>query len=366
MNIYILLTIILLVLMLLNVYIGKANFFLLSINAVFSLFMGLRSVTVGSDTLLYKEIYNSMASNPLSSPLFWKFPIYNVYSYIIARVFNSFQAELIINAIIINTIVLFFIKKHSPNIFLSVFLYYTLYFFFTGFNISRQCLALGFCLLFLHFLIEKKVIKALMCLIIAFGIHTTAIVTLLFIPLIYIHWTKRNFLITITGIAAMSIFSSKFISLFMSLFSEYNIYANGASTTLSAQNEGNRVFLSLFYVSLIVISFIYSPKNIKLENVSEERAKYIQKYYLFLVLSSLGTMISLIFNRDILILRIESYFSIFLIILLPYTMKEISRKSGAIQEFMIKNSICILTLVPFFVQLVKNIGGILPYMFFWQ
>ena len=164
----------------------------------------------------------------------------------------------------------------------------------------------------------------------------------------------------------MFIFTGKFISLFMSTFSNYSIYSNGATTTLSTQNDGNRIFLSLFYLGMIIISIVYSPNKLTENNISEESSTYLQRYYIFQLLASIGTMIGLVFNRDILILRIELFFSIFLIILITYTMKEILEKSGPIQEFIIKSVMCLLAVVPFFVQLGKNIGGMLPYVFFWQ
>lgn len=366
MYMYIFILVTLLVLIGVNKYVRNTNLFLVSIDVLFSLSMGLRGTSVGTDTSMYGAIYSSMAQNPLNSPLFWKFPVYNVYNYIIAQIFNSYQIELFINALIINSIVLYVIKKYSKNIELSIYLYYTLYFYFTAFNITRQYMAISFCLIFLHFLIEKKLIKASIFILLAVGIHTTSIIGLIFIPIVYIPWTKKRFLVAISSISVMFIFTGKFISLFMSTFSNYSIYSNGATTTLSTQNDGNRIFLSLFYLGMIIISIVYSPNKLTENNISEESSTYLQRYYIFQLLASIGTMIGLVFNRDILILRIELFFSIFLIILITYTMKEILEKSGPIQEFIIKSVMCLLAVVPFFVQLGKNIGRMLPYMFFWQ
>src|SRR5699024_10351989 len=72
--------------------------------------------------------------------------------------------------------------KDKVNFTLSTFLFFTIYYFQT-YNITRQWLAIAIVFFAIKYLFSNKYIKYLLIVLVASTIHSSAIITLSFIPL---------------------------------------------------------------------------------------------------------------------------------------------------------------------------------------
>jgi len=88
------------------------------------------------------------------------------------------------------------------------------------------------------------------------------------------------------------------------------------------------------------------------------------------VLAFTGTMLSMIFSKNVLMIRILMYFSIYMIIYVPMVINKVvsclAGKERAIRfpiSFLMNAGTIVVTLIPLVVQLAKNIAGVVPYTF---
>lgn len=123
--------------------------------------MGLRGYSVGTDTLLYKGIFERLGQSSFSSynESSWFFLMWNKVIYYFSSEYGVYLliTALLTNYLILKAILIFNNDKFSS----SIYLYYILYFYYTSFNISRQYLAIAFILFGSAMLYRKKLCSLL-------------------------------------------------------------------------------------------------------------------------------------------------------------------------------------------------------------
>lgn len=130
---------------------------------------------------------------------------------------SSFQFLLIVISILVVGVYGKVIKKYSPYIWLSLFLYILINY-YPSFFILRQNCAMAVALLSLKFIIQREPVRFGVCTLIAFSFHATA---LLVVPLYFLYSlkaTKLNMFLLAVG----SVF---FVAMFMSIANYVNLFS---------------------------------------------------------------------------------------------------------------------------------------------
>lgn len=331
---------------------------------IFGVISAGRDSSVGVDTMLYKNLFlNHSNSNVLDNILNSKYPAYEFYSIILHNLFPYPQTIIIFNSLITLFFISVFIKYWSKDVFISSFLYVSFYFFFYSLNIGRQYLALSLLTFAVVNLMRKKMKLFWSLYIVAILIHNTAIVGIIFYVISKVHWNMKKY--GIFSLITISVFLiyERIISLFIRVFPAYVGYFTGAGNkvNLMTQSEGNKLYLTLFYaIFLIAGLLLYS---------SERENKKIGMLNAIMIVS---TIIGLIFSKNILIGRIEQYFTIYIIVYVPQVINLVakhlvidSNKYKYKYIYLIVSwGTMIVSLIPLLFQLLKNISGVNPYSFF--
>lgn len=162
----------------------KREFIILSLIAIIvpCIFSGFRGENVGVDVLGYAKPVYKMAESTGSLSEFLGLSLryetgYRLIAYIAAHRFHSFNAQLLLTQLLINTPIycgaILLRKRFQPWIIMLSF--YCLFFVET-FNIMRQGIGVAFAFLAFSFMIEKKCKTSAVFAVIGYFFHTTMII----------------------------------------------------------------------------------------------------------------------------------------------------------------------------------------------
>ena len=163
-----------------------------------SILAGIRATTVGSDTAGYVErsFYQVLSSTSLSSFLeISELEVgYNVFTYIIAKIFGDVHWILFINQLIVCSIIykMAYDRRNQISMPMMMLVYFTVFYSMT-LNIARQALAIAIIFYSVKYMENKKYIKTILLFLLAFQFHTSAIFALFLYIIIYINQKKINY-----------------------------------------------------------------------------------------------------------------------------------------------------------------------------
>jgi hypothetical protein len=196
---------------------------------------------------------------------------------------------------------------------------------------NRQSLALSFAVIGLIFLVEKNLIMFLVVTTIAFYFHTSAIIMILAIPLMYITITRQRLILIIAVGFAVGIFisftgSNNFLFAYLmsgdghiaaKLIAYDEIKELGNSTT------GSSIDPKVSYIlGTVRRCFVLLPSLIFYERLEKNK-----NFRLLLNMYVVGSLIYLIFTPVIQVLnRMSAYFDISEFLILPLFIKISSQK----------------------------------------
>lgn len=320
----------------------------------FGSIMAFRSSNVGVDTNLYSELFMKIHYYDIKNmfSVINSAPLYVVYNKIISLISINPQAIIISNSIIIMLGSAIFIYRNSNNVILSIYYYFAFYFYFSSFNVSRQFIAIVLVANSYHYLKNNKFKKYLALVIAATCIHNTAIVGLVLLPLSKIKWTNRKIYLIAIVTGFFMFMYDKFLAIFLKIFPRYMIYMGGGKFSLSSTTEGKKILISFFYLLIIMICVFF----LRYKNNSDNK----KELYFLSSIMLIAVLIGIIFYKNLLLMRIELYFSFFSIIYIPKVINYISHKWTRV---LMNYSLIIITLIPLVFQLHKNISGVVPYYF---
>ena len=273
------------------------------------LYAGLRSDV--NDTLVYASGFEKMS--PSISGLDWSLgnnPLFLVYEAILKRfVTTSPKVFFLITACFIELSYLLFIKKHSVNFGLSIYLLisFTLYAFTMA--ALKQSMAIAIAIWSVPLILKKKYIRALLLIGIATLFHAFSFLFLVAFIMWKSIWDKRAVLI-IGGTIIIGIFFSRFVGQALD-FTNYiggNVYTNEDFST------GTSFFRIIVYLIPSIMSFAYRRKlrevNSPFLNISVNLSLIAA---CFMVLAGIG--------GANLTGRLAGYFDIFICFLIPAILK---------------------------------------------
>lgn len=277
----------------------------------------LRSKVVGNDTSTYIELFKSIATNN-------DFPQYSnryefgylIYNKICSLVSKKPQTIIIVTGIITTTCYLFFIKRYSKSIILSIFLFIFLRFYDDTLNVLRQCLAI--CIIFTSYkyLLNRNFIKFIFCIIIAFLFHKTAIIFLLAWWITSIKLNKKNLLLLSIIAIALSIQFGTIFQQALIVFDTYSYYEGGIYFGETRLATIVSLIIQLFL--FVIAYYIYSLNSLRISNSDE---KMLMLWFTGICILTISTQFNL-FDR------IATYFNVFSIIVLPNMIDKIKNLSN--------------------------------------
>lgn len=330
-------------------------------------FMALRGNTVGVDTKYYCNAYVQFADIPWknlftatlygtetgNSSFTLNFePGYRILNKLLSCAFSSPQTITIANSILIILLLYRFVQTDSPMILLSLWLYLTLGIYQTEMNVSRNAIAILICYLALRWIQRKQPLQYILCILLAAMIHQTA---LFFLPLYwlvnYIKLTGRKML---TMVLCFSVFGLNFgrIGGFFQQFlpDRYARYLIGEDFSISSILVG--VFCLLLY---LLIWFLMD---------ADEHSRSITElpigYWMFaLNLCFFGLNLGIEAGA-----RIAALFGPYIICFIPQLLERINDLK---RRASVTRCIVVISFLQFAARLmINNIGGTMPYCFFWS
>lgn len=323
------------------------------------LFTSLRNVNVGNDTYNYYFAFNFLSNQALFEDSISRFePGYVLLNKLVASLgLEYFELQIFI-AVLFYISLIRFLYKYSPSIPVSVLTFISLHFFFQTMNVSRQFIAVGVLFFAFDYLIKKKLIGFIFTVFLASLFHSSAWFFLLTYPFMKIKITKNNFVFFITALLLMSFMFNPILNIFFKYFDKYNHYIG----SIYFNNEGNiAVYLNLLiYLSVfILIKYVGS----QLHNLSESEIKI---WRINESISLLAVILGVLALNAPLINRVAMYFTIYYILIIPYTIIQIKNnkllREGVYLSVIIAMAVYYITIIiyrPYWT-------GIIPYEFYNQ
>lgn len=314
------------------------------------LISGLRGLSVGADTRGYKIYDFDIVSTRSWSSLFQNFvdilfkdaegkdPGYTILEKTFQIFCNNYQVWLVFIAVVFTIPMGIWVYKNSKNAYLSFLLYSTLFYSFFAITGHRQTIATGIIVFIGYkFLKEKKLIRFLICMCIAYPIHKSSMVYVLLYIVSYIPINKKYIFSAVLATVVIFVFKNQVME-FLAVSSGYEGYAE--------QYEGAGTYTFTFMYLVLFAVAIWRFKESKLGNDN-----WNIEFHAML----LGMMFIPLTYVDPSAMRVVQYFSIYLVLIVSDIAESFRGKDKVIvQGAMIGTLILLL--------IMKNPH----YMFFWQ
>ena len=327
-------------------------------------FMAMRDLSVGVDTKYYSYVFVQFADIPLSKVFTavtyatesetWAFdfePGYRLVNKLVSWFSASPQAITIFNSTLIMVLLYRLIRKDSPNYMLSLWLYITLGVFQTEMNVTRNAIAILIVYNGFSYLRSWQLRKYLLVCIAASMFHVAALVMILVYWLVhYGKLTPKKCLLLVAVACAVGVFYSylaPFVRMIMP--SRLDKYFSGGNESLGS------VLVGMFNGGVFLVCW-WLMKPAERSRVFPECAPGIAMLVLNLCFFGLNIGLG---DAS----RMAALFGPYLVILIPQMLTLIERGPRRREATAIVAALCGIQYV---LRLcVNNIGGTLPYAFFW-
>lgn len=232
--------------------INRNKYILIAVLPIFVL-LAFRSAGMGADTGIYMRHFIEMINTPLERAL--ENSRMELGYLIFVKVITYFTQDPLIYQVICVTIMFIglysFLKQlQDDDPFLFLYFYCTLGLFFFMFTGTRQCLAMSICLFSYKYVCQKKYIRFILCLVLAFFFHKSAI---LFSIVPFICNRKVNRFNTGIYIVLALIFG-QYLQVIQNWFNEQL----GYSYEIESTNSGLIFFLVLILLTAFSLIIIYN------------------------------------------------------------------------------------------------------------
>lgn len=334
------------------------------------LFSSLRSVNIGTDTIAYSGLYDYFGEQSLNAPIpshledFFGYRIICKIVYIISD--GNYQIMLFVCSVIIIYGLFKYIYYYSDNSTASVFYYITLFYFFFSWNAVRQSMAMSIILLSIIAFDEKKYLKCILLSVFAVSVHNAVVVLFICFVIKKIKWNKGIFAVYVSVLIIGMVMVENLILLFFKLFPRYaSVYINtlttGSISVFGGEAKGRKIILSFIFLFFILYSLLVLKKDkfAPLERTDLEISLKCESLWFFSALTMIEIVIGVIYSKNTMYLRVQSFVSFFSIFLLPAVIERTNKKY--------KNIIYIATNIVFMLTtIIRMLGGesnIYPYEF---
>lgn len=240
---------------------------------------------------------------------------FRIYILLIERIFHSVNAYFFISSVFVMGTFAFGIVKFLEKEYriLALALYVTSTIFFGTMNIERQYIAIGFLIISLYFLLQKKYIQMLLMFVFAVSFHNSAIVFLLYYALCFLYkfWNEkiiRKIYNIIVSISVMIVFIDiRPVILKISSVLPFGRYEGYLTSTFFENREKDSFFKCIFPMLLWIL--IMSRYQL-IKNKNSIIDYLIHGLFLYIVINNMFYGINVF-------LRINMYFEWFIIFVFP-------------------------------------------------
>lgn len=282
---------------------------------VFILVAGLR-YRLGIDTTRYIDrFYNRIPdlwNLTREDFLFGSDPLFTILMSTVHSLDGHFYHLQLIQAIIVNSLVFFYIKKHTQYIFVSLFFYFI--WMYTAFNMEemRASISVSICLFANDFILERKWLKAIMLYFIGALFHSSAIVIALssVFLLLRVNYMGAGFLvISVFLLGGTLSLTEQYLELF-----DFN---DAVSDKIDKYTEnesmvGGRVSLSSFVIKIYCCSLVFFCLHfVKKRHMKSDLLKLEPLLTLFVLFSLVSVEIFIAY-------RFVRFYSIYYIIFMSH------------------------------------------------
>lgn len=316
------------------------SYFLLSCFVLLpSIIEGCRDWDLGSDMQGYGSAYFYNAQSYDNIHLFLanldsKEYAYHILCYLCGKIgtinFYMFIAAVIKMIMLALTCIYF---REKTIVWLFVFCY-MMFFYWYGFSLMRQSLALSICMFSLTFFYERNYLGFILCVCVAYTFHNSAIFMCFILVIRYLEQYKNRTMYSIIGIILCYFFASiLFVYIASSgLFGESKMDLYLDSGVASAKTN---ILIMLYYLLL--------PFFIKSDN--KDLSYYVK------VTAAMGLMFLFLANLFEVAFRVSFYQMILLLIIVPEMIREIPNSQR-------KTTLKIMTIFLFFIHIyISNQHG---------
>lgn len=266
----------------------NSDYYLVFAGLVLLLFMGLR----GDFTTDYGNYANSFSSYSTLSfgdiARIKREPLFALLIKFTSLFSQHFQVYHFLMSALVCIPAILAIRKSSKNYVLSVFFLFALTYYIESFNITRNCIAMSFLLFGLHYIEEKKPILWILCVVLATGFHTSAIVLLPLYLLNYLPVNRKSLLLYTIFVLCVVLgyeYVLRFAQQRLGLYGNYtgNSYGMWAQEWVSISKKRLLVRTSIYiaYFSLLLRKRNLVDSGIYIAIVS--LAVYMVQFRLFMV-----------------------------------------------------------------------------------
>lgn len=266
-----------------------------------------------------------------------KDPGYMVFEKVIGIFIHNYQIYLFVIAIVFMVPFGIFIYKNSRNYYLSYVIYSVLFYSFFSLTGFRQTIATVLVVLIgYEFIKERNLVRFVIVTLLAYTIHKSSII---FFPFYFVFdkkITKKYLLFVLAFSLSILIFGDKIYAPLASFL--------GYSNMLDNELSGTGTFT--FMMTLVVIAGLFRYKKMYINNMQSG-------IYLNAVI--IGFIFSLLTLQNQSFMRIQQYYSVFIVLLIPEIIKTFSKENRVLVYF-----ISLVVLIALFVRTNPQ------YFFFWQ
>lgn len=312
-------------------YLRKERFFYAIMSIALILFAGLRISY--NDTVTYRGIYETIPSDiELTSEIEWTKIGENPGFVFVLRALRrwnfSTQSFIMIFSIFTVGTNLWFFRKYSCNLFLSVLIFITFAGYIFALAAIKQCAAMAFCLIATDRAIRKKYLSFLIYVIVASMFHPYALMYLVVPFLFFRPWSKY----TVIMIAVFAVVGVSMQSMIGTLLNVTDMLGEGYDAS-SFNGEGVNPIRLLVTAVPTFLSLMTARQIAE----AKERDQYM---IVNLAMLNAEIMFVALFGTANYFARLANYFIPFQAVSIPWLLKQFNRKDK--QTLTITASVCYL------------------------
>lgn len=223
------------------------GFFKFAIYIILVFFISFRSISVGTDTKTYLEIFNN--TNMADVFRFDLEPLFVSLVLLSKNLYNDFSFYLFLASCLFIFVWSRIFNKLNADYTVALISFLSFFVFLGFFNVSRQYLAVSICLYSLFYLFEKKYKVFFAFVTIAALFHFPA---LCFLSVFFIRYFKRHHILFVLSF----IFSFLFIDLFIILLADSNLKNSYSAYGDKLDTVSGSFIILFFLLQYMFFSFI--------------------------------------------------------------------------------------------------------------
>ena len=292
-------------------YIKKDKIFFVIMAVALGVFVGLRASY--NDTFAYRHAYELLAEDSsVFDGIDWTLgsnPGFNLLNAIFRVAGVQTQSFLMIYALFTVCVYVWFVRKYSDNLWLSMFFFFTMGCYTFTMAAIKQTVAVAICLLATDRAIEKKWVSFVMLILVAATFHPYSLMYIMIPVLMFNPWTTKTYVMlgvfAVVGVGLQS-FMGTIVDITAMLGEEY--------TAASFSGDGVNIFRVVVVWVPVVLSFL--ARSFLKEN--DDRA---DNAIINLTMLNAEVMFIALFGTANYFARLANYFLIFQTIALPKLFK---------------------------------------------